>query len=36
VAKRLAVTQDWLAALREYRSNHDLEDVLRASGQTTK
>jgi hypothetical protein len=36
VAKRLAVTQDWLAALREYRSNHDLEDVIRASGQTTK
>jgi hypothetical protein len=36
VAKRLAVTQDWLAALRGYWSNHDLEAVQRPSGQSTK
>jgi len=36
VAERLAVTQDWLAALRGYRSNHDLEAVQRPSGQSTK
>jgi hypothetical protein len=36
VAKRLAVTQDWLSALREYRSTNDLEVVRRPSGQSTK
>jgi hypothetical protein len=35
-AKRLAVTQDWLAALREYRSKNDLEIVRRPSDQSTK
>jgi hypothetical protein len=36
VAKRLAVTQDWLAALRGYRSNNDLEAVRRPLDQSTK
>lgn len=36
VAKRLAVTQDWLAALRGYRSKNDLEHVQRPSSQSTK
>lgn len=36
VAKRFAVTQDWLAALREYRSNNDPEAVQRPLGQRTK
>lgn len=35
MAKRLPIVQDWLAALREYRSEHDLEEMqLRASKST--
>lgn len=33
VARRLAVTQDWLAALREYRSKNDLEFLQGQAGQ---
>lgn len=36
IARKLAITQDWLATLREYRSNNDLENVRRPSGQSTK
>lgn len=33
MAERLAVTQDWLAALREYRSKNDLEFLRDQAGQ---
>jgi hypothetical protein len=36
MAKRLAATQDWLAALREYRSQNDLEFLRNQSGQATE
>ena len=36
LAKRLAVTQDKLAALREYRSKNDLEFLESLSGQATE
>lgn len=36
IAKRLAVVQDWLAALREYRSEHDLEDTQSKGSKRTK
>lgn len=36
MTKRLAVTQDWLAALREYRSKNDLEFLQGQSGHTTE
>jgi hypothetical protein len=36
MAKRLAATQDWLAALREYRSKNDLEFLRDQAGQKTE
>ena len=36
MARKLAVTQDWLAALREYRSKNDLEFLQDRSGQNTE
>lgn len=36
MAKRLAATQDWLAALREYRSQNDLEFLQGRSGEGTE
>lgn len=36
MAKRLAITQDWLAALREYGSKNDLEFLQGDSGQNTE
>jgi hypothetical protein len=36
VAERLAVTQDWLADLREYRSKNDLEFLRGQAGQDTE
>jgi hypothetical protein len=36
MAKRLAVAQDWLAALREYRSKNDLEFLQGQSDQDTE
>lgn len=36
MAKRLAVTQDWLATLREYRSKNDLEFLQGQSGHATE
>ena len=36
MAERLAVTQDWLTALREYRSKNDLEFLQGQSGQNTE
>lgn len=36
MTKRLAATQDWLAALREHRSQNDLEFLQGQSGHETK
>jgi len=36
MAERLAVTQDWLAALREYRSKNDLEFLRGQAGHETE
>jgi len=36
MARRLALTQDWLAALREYRSKNDLDFLQHGSDQSTE